>query len=500
MEVDVKKQLIYLVSLFSVAVLLLTACTGGGSATPTPASPGGGLAAPTTSSSGSLPTTMSTEASSGGSPTTMATSASGAATPMATTAAGGTSSTPAGTSAAVPVTGPIDCAGAKQGDTVSLLYQWSGVEEQNILSILKPLVDKCGIVLKPESTRDQALLDTRVKAGTPPDIAFWNVVQLQQYATQLQSVTDLGANASNYPSSWQKLGSVNGKWVGLPVKTDVKTIFWYSPTNFQALGYQVPKTWSDLSALADKMSAAGNVPFATGFESGNATGWTGADFIEDILLVQQGPDFVRGLIDGSKSFNDPGVKQAFETYGKWARDPKYAVGGAQGTLSTNFQNAIFQVYSDPPQAMMDRQSGFAAGLIAAQFKSLKYGTDYDFFQVPDAKAIQTGADWMMAFKSTPAVKAVFTYIGSATGAQAWAAQGFDISPNTAAKGAYKDPALTKKADVLYSATDTVPTIGDTIPGGFGTALWTGIVNYVNGGNLDTILTSLAAAQKQALGK
>ncbi|MBN2550205.1 MAG: hypothetical protein JXB15_13665, partial [Anaerolineales bacterium] len=79
----------------------------------------------------------------------------------------------------------IDCMGAAAGDTISMLYQWSGAEEERLNEILKPLVDACGIVIQPESTRDQALLDTKVQAGTPPDIAFWNVSQLVQYQSQL---------------------------------------------------------------------------------------------------------------------------------------------------------------------------------------------------------------------------------------------------------------------------------------------------------------------------
>ncbi|MGD2177221.1 MAG: hypothetical protein PVG71_05300, partial [Anaerolineae bacterium] len=62
----------------------------------------------------------------------------------------------------------IDCMGAAEGDEVTLLYQWSGVEEEKLNEILQPLVEACGIKLVPESTRDHALLDTRVEAGTPP--------------------------------------------------------------------------------------------------------------------------------------------------------------------------------------------------------------------------------------------------------------------------------------------------------------------------------------------
>ena len=152
----------------------------------------------------------------------------------------------------------------------------------------------------------------------------------------------LGASQDSYIPGAIDPGMVDGKWLGLPVKSDVKTIIWYSPANFEALGYTVPTTWDELDALVEKMVADGNVPWSMGMESGDATGWTGSDFIQDILLVQQGPDYVKGLIDGSIPYNDAGVKQAYETYGKWAKDPKYTVGGAQGTLSTAFLRSHLQ--------------------------------------------------------------------------------------------------------------------------------------------------------------
>ncbi|MDD1749173.1 MAG: ABC transporter substrate-binding protein [Methanothrix sp.] len=399
-----------------------------------------------------------------------------------------------------PVAGAIDCMGAQKGDEVSLLYQWSGVEETNLNTVLQPLVDACGIVLKPESTRDQALLDTRVKAGTPPDIAFWNVAQLVQYQDQLKTMDDLGAHRDNYADFFVNPGTINGKWLGLPVKADVKTIIWYSPANFQALGYTVPTTWDELNTLVDKMAADKNVPWSMGFESGDATGWTGSDFIQDILLVQQGPQYVLDIISGKVPYNDPGVKQAYETYGKWATDPKYTVGGAQGTLSTAFGDAIFKPFSDPPEAMMVKQSGFAGANIAKQFPDLKQGTDYDFFVVPGAQGLQGGADWLMAFSDKPAVKALVAYLSSTEGGANWAKATFGLSPNKGASGNYTDPALQKLDQALSTTKGFTPDIGDTIPGGFGSAEWKAIVDYVNGGNLDKDLSDVAAAQAEALKK
>lgn len=392
----------------------------------------------------------------------------------------------------------VDCMGAQPGDEISMLYQWSGQEEERLNQILQPLVDACGIVLAPESTRDQALLDTRVKAGTPPDIAFWNVTQLEQYKDQLKAMPDLGVNGANYADYWKTIGTVDGRWLGLPVKADPKTLIWYSPANFAAYGYQVPTTWDELDALVEKMVADGRVPWSMGLESGDATGWTGSDFIQDILLVKQGPDYVTNIMNGTIPYNDAGVKEAYEIYGKWAADPMYTVGGEQGTLSTGFLDAIYKVFSDPPEAMMVKQSGFAGGEIAKQYPDLVYGQDYDFFGVPGAKGLQGGSDWMMAFSDKPAVKALVAYLSSDKGGEAWAQAGFDLTPNQAGTNAYTDSALLKKAGILKNASGFTPDIGDTIPGGFGSAEWKAIVDYLNGADLDTALKAAADVQAEAL--
>jgi alpha-glucoside transport system substrate-binding protein len=394
--------------------------------------------------------------------------------------------------------GGIDCMGASAGDEISMLYQWSGAEEEKLNAILAPLVDACGIVLAPESTRDQALLDTRVQAGTPPDIAFWNVTQLEQYQDLLVPMTDLGVHSENYASFWSGIGTVGGEWLGLPVKADPKTLIWYSPINFEAFGYSVPTTWDELDALVEQMVADGNVPWSMGFESGDATGWTGSDFIQDILLVTQGPDYVNGIIDGSIPYDDAGVKEAYEIYGKWATDPTYTVGGAEGTVSTGFLDAIYKVFSDPPEAMMVKQSGFAGGEVKAQFPDLVYGTDYDFFGVPGAQGLQGGSDWMMSFSDSPAVQALVAYLSSVRGGKMWAQVGFDLTPNSGGVAAYTDVSLLKKGAILAGATGFTPDIGDSIPGGFGSAEWAAIIDYVSGGDLDAALADAAAVQAEAL--
>lgn len=403
------------------------------------------------------------------------------------------------TTTMAPTTSGIDCMGAASGDEITMLYSWSGAEEARLNKILKPLVTACGIVFKPESTRDRSRLDTKLQAGAPPDVAFCCVSQLAQYEDQLISMDKLGAHSENYQASFTNPGTVNGKWLSLPVKFDIKSIIWYSPAVFAAKGYHVPATWAELESLVEKMKAKGDVPWSMGLESREATGWTGSDFIQDILLVQQRPDYVLGLIDGSIAYDDEGVKQAYETYGKWAKDPAYTVGGAKGTVSTPFLDAIYKPFNAPPEAMMVKQSGFAGGEIAVKFPDLQYGVDYDFFPMPDAQGLQIGATYMMAFRDKPAVRALVAYLSSDLGGADWARASFDLSPNKGAAGNYTDLALVKKGVILANARRVTPDLGDSIPGGFTQAEWRAIVNFISGGDLAHELKAAAEVQAAALG-
>ena len=424
----------------------------------------------------------------------MLASACGKATPTATEAP-----TQPPAAATEEVAAPtIDCSGVSPGDKLTVLYQWSGAEEEKINAILKPFIDACGVEIIAESTRDAAVLDAKVKSE-PPDLIFWpTTAPLNLYGDMLKDLGQMGASAANYPSFWLDLGSAGGRWLAVPVKADIKSIIWYSPVQFETFGYEVPTTFEELDALVEQMVADGNVPWSMGMESGPATGWTGSDFIQDLLLTFEGPEYVMGIIKGEVPYDDEGVVRAYQQYVKWASDEKYTVGGATGTVNTSFLDAIFKVFSDPPEAMMVKQSGFAGGEIVKQYPDLEYGVDFDFFGFPGAQGLQGGADFLMATSDSPAVQAMVSYLTSAEGASAWAQAGFDLSPNKWAAGKYPDAQLAKKAEILASATGFTPDLGDTIPAPFGEAEWKAIVDAVQGADIPTVLAAAAAAQREGL--
>ena len=397
-----------------------------------------------------------------------------------------------------PAEAAIDCMGASSGDEVSVMYQWSGAEEEKINAIFAPFVEECGVNVVSESTRDEAVLDTRVQSD-PPDVLFWpSTTPSLLYTEQMQDLASIGAHSENYADFWIEQGTVSGRWLVLPAKADIKTIVWYSPVQFETFGYSVPTTFEELDALVEQMVADGNTPWSMGMESGAATGWTGSDFIQDVLLVQQGPEYVMGLIDGSISYDDAGVVQAYQTYAKWASDDTYTIGGSTGTLNTGFLDAIYKAFSDPAEAMMVKQSGFAGGEVVKQFPNLEYGVDFDFFAFPGAQGMQGGADFMMAFGDSLAASALVAYLTSEEGAKTWAEVGFDLSPNNAAAGNYTDAQLAKKGDALAGATGFTPDLGDTIPSPFGAAEWKAIIEVVQGGDVQSALTAAAASQRAGL--
>jgi alpha-glucoside transport system substrate-binding protein len=401
----------------------------------------------------------------------------------------------------------IECFGS-EGSEISILSVWAGEEENTFKAVLAPVLEACNLTLNHEGTRDlNTVLDSQVQGGQPPDIASMpNPGALSVYGDQLVALEDLNVNADNYVQGWKDLGSVNGVWVGLPIKTDIKSIVWYSPLAFEAAGYAVPTTWDEMIALMDQMLADGGPqPLAMGFESGGATGWTATDFVQDILIRTQGADYTNGLPTGATAWDDAGVVEAWTLYADWAAT--YG-GGADNAITTPFGDAILMPFADPAEAWMVKQSGFAgSAFVQPNFPEYVYGEDFAFFVLPtadgEAVPMQVGGDFIAAFNNTPAVQAVIAYLSSAEGAAAWAASGFDLTPNSAVDvAAYGDnPISADKAAALAAAPDVSFDVGDLLPAGLGQAEFDGITAVVAGsGDPAEILAELQASLMAAMGQ
>ena len=212
----------------------------------------------------------------------------------------------------------------------------------------------------------EANINTQVEGGNPPDIGiFPQPGKLAEFA-RAGSVVALAdeaaaATATNWSEAWTVFGNVDGVQYGVPVKADLKSLVWYQPAAFEAAGYAVPTTFDEFTALVDTMLADGGPkPLCVGIESGNATGWTYTDWVEDMVLRQHGPDVYDQWVAHEIPFNDPMIVESMQTVlDLWNEDTVFA---SSGTIAaTAFQdNGQPLVNGD---CFMHRQASFYSAFI-----------------------------------------------------------------------------------------------------------------------------------------
>lgn len=245
----------------------------------------------------------------------------------------------------------------------------------------------------------EANINVQVEGGNPPDISIFpqpgkladfaragNVVALNDAAA--------AATASNWSEAWTAFGNVDGEQYGVPVKTDLKSLVWYQPDAFAANGYEVPTTFDDFLALVNTMIADGNTPLCVGIESGQATGWTYTDWVEDMLLRTEGAEVYDQWVNHEIPFNDARIVDAMQqVLDLWALDG--AVYSAAGSIAAT----AFQDNGEPlvnGECMMHRQASFYAA----------------FF--PEGTAYADGSEGAVDVFYFPSIKGDFPVLGAGT--------------------------------------------------------------------------------------
>lgn len=402
-------------------------------------------------------------------------------------------------------------AGGKAGGSVSVLGVWGGQELDIFNSMIAPFMDKTGVKVEFEGTRDlDAVLTTRVAAGNPPDLAALpGPGKMAEFARQgkmvdLSTVLDLATMKKDYAQSWLDLGTVDGKLVGIFTKASLKGLIWYNPKNIKAAGIQIPTTWDQLLSTSQAIAARGITPWAVGVESGAASGWTGTDWLENIFLRMYGPAKYVDWYNGKLAWTSPEMKATWQAWGKIVADPKMAYGGSQYINSTNFGTAFTPVFQNPPAAYFHFQATFIQSFIQKQYPDLKPVDDFNFFGFPAidpkyAKAAEIAGDLFGMFKKTPQSSAFISYVTTAQAQDFWVKPANGISPNRAVPlSDYPDPLSRNAAQILTSADIAVFDASDMMPSKMNAAFWSAIVSYIaDPTRLDSILADLDKVRADA---
>jgi alpha-glucoside transport system substrate-binding protein len=403
------------------------------------------------------------------------------------------------------------------GKTVDIQVQWTGGELANFQASMADYAKATGITIQVDSvpSSHETVLRSRIEGGSPPDIAqLAQPTPVLAYAAEgkvidLASFMDANKLTSEHPATIG-LVSDNGHIWGIPYKADVKSTIWYPIKAFAAKGYQVPTTWDELIALSDQIVADGSNPWCISAGGpGDATGWQITDWVEEVVLKTKGLDYYNNWINHTVTFEDAGIKSAFNDYvGKIFFTPNYVYGGPTAIINTDQKTTMDPMFNQDlaaPNCWMQKvPTWYGPDFFPDQRDSgqpSKYivGTDVGIFAFPtidpSQQNVEGSADTMMVLNDRPEVRAVAEFMATPEGLENWIRAGSAISTNTTTPadwyaGAYK---LAVASDIVNKAAGIGFDASDLMPGAVGAGtFWTKSVDWVNnnGTNTDAVLKAI----------
>ncbi|MFV1989133.1 MAG: ABC transporter substrate-binding protein [Acidimicrobiales bacterium] len=333
--------------------------------------------------------------------------------------------TEAPTTEAPETTEPMD-EGDLAGTTVSVFGPESSDEEAGgVQDALDVFAEETGITIEYTGARDFSdQINAQAVGGNPPDIAIFpqpgKVADFAREGLVLPLPDEVtAASNENWPADWNNFGVVDGVQYAVPNKADLKSLVWYQPSRFEALGYEVPQTYDEFVALVATAAADGNTPLCVGIESGPATGWVFTDWVEEMMLRFAGGDVYDQWVANEIPFDDPAVVSAMQqVIDLWNSDGAVFAAGGSIAATPFGDNGQPLVDGD---CLMHRQASFFAAFIpegTAFADGSEGAVDVFYFPSNEGKPILVAGTVASAFRDAPEVWAVMEYFSSAEYANA----------------------------------------------------------------------------------
>ncbi len=436
----------------------------------------------------------------------------GGATPTTAAATPGTTAAEASESAASGgeslMNGESPCEQQHAGKKVEILSPARNNEndpdvEQDYIDAYQPLIDCTGVEITWSGTDQfETEVNVRLEGGNAPDVMDFpqpGLLAANAKAGFLVPLPDdIVAHVKNdYIAGWDTFSTVDGQVYGVPGRSNVKSMVWYSPQMFADGGYEIPQSLDDLKALSDQIVTDGGIPWCIGAESGVATGWVLTDWMEDFMLRLQGEDVYDQWVNHEIPFNDPKVKEVADAVGAYVKNPDYLGGEnmVKAIATTKFQDGGLPILSG--DCYMHRQANFFNGSWPEGTNVAEDG-DVWFFYLPSnpgPKYMLTAGDIYSAGNDKPETMDVIRYTGSPEYSVAVSNSRLEPSPNKLVDtSAITDPYLKAVVDLQNSADVARFDASDLMPGAVGAGtLWTEITAWVIGGDTDTFVNNVEAS-------
>jgi alpha-glucoside transport system substrate-binding protein len=392
--------------------------------------------------------------------------------------------------------------------TVTILGAFGGQEEEAFNASLEAFAEESGIDIQYTSDQDfTTTIRTRVNAGDAPDIGlFPQPGGLLEFAetgdiTPIGDFLDQGAlEETLIPGFLESVTTDEGTY-GAPMRMAVKSIVWYPKKAYEDAGYNTePASMEELTQIADQIKADGTAPWCMGWESDQATGWVGTDWLEEYVLRTAGPDVYDQWVDHDIPFNDPQIADALDRFGELALTQGNVLGGSNGILNTPFAEAMNPAFRDPPQCMLHRQGNFAVGFYPEDIQA-NLDEEVGIFVLPpfedgfDGQPILGGGDLAALFNGEDEeAQQVMEFLTSDAFGAEWAQAGGWLSPHRTFDGSnYSDETTRLIAEVASEADVFRFDASDLMPKNIGSgAFWTEMVQWASGKSTQDTLDAIEA--------
>jgi alpha-glucoside transport system substrate-binding protein len=387
-------------------------------------------------------------------------------------------------------------ANSNTSDTIEVMYAFAGGQEAGFQAEVDAWAEENGYQVNYSQTGNfNQLINTRVQGNDAPDVALFPQPGIMTDMAERGLLADLSdvvdqEELDAHVQGVLEVGQVDGTQYAVPMSINVKSIVFYPKQPWEAAGYPIPETFDDLVSLTDQIAAEGTTPWCFGIESEAATGWPATDWVENIILVQQGADFYNRWVNHEVPFDAPEVQQALETMEALLLEEGHVNGGRQSVASNNFGTAAFPLFDDPPGCYMYRQGNFVAqeGVLPDEIIA-----DIDnivgVFPVPgesaEDKPVLGGGDLAGIFaKDNEAAQELVRFLASAEfGTVEYGASGNWISPRTDFDvDLYPTEIWKQIANIAYESTEFVFDGSDQMPGEVGSgSFWREMTAWISGG-------------------
>ena len=157
------------------------------------------------------------------------------------------------------------------------------------------------------------------------------------------------------------------------------SLVWYDVEKFKSIGSPNFNSYEEMVLFTKEFSSSGNHLWCLDIESGASTGWIATNWLEDLILHQQGPEIYdqwsnQEIVSGSDE-----ITLSILDIGKLIFIKDAVFGGNKRIVRKEFRNNYKNLTDETNSCIFSWSGHFASSYFP---KDKEYGIDYDFFKFP----------------------------------------------------------------------------------------------------------------------